>query len=243
MQDQPHAELSPNAVALCLRHVRRAILLGEIAPGQNLPPERQLAVQLGVNRTTLRAALAQLEATGLIAARQGSGTVVQDFRRVAGPGVLPELLADRAEPGQQRKWLDDLLLVRRQWLAAVLARLVAGTTPRVRGEFAVAVAELARCVEAGAGPQAVADADRAVWTALAHATGSLALVLAGNPVADALRSMPDFARALAACATPHLDGWLAVSDWLVSPDPAQLATLLQRLDGRDALLLEAVRAD
>ena len=55
-----------------------AILDGAFPPGSTLPPERDLAEQLGVNRTSLRQGLARLQQMGLVEARQGSGTVVRD---------------------------------------------------------------------------------------------------------------------------------------------------------------------
>lgn len=55
-----------------------AILDGHFPPGSTLPPERELAEWLGVNRTSLRQGLARLQHMGLIEARQGSGNVVRD---------------------------------------------------------------------------------------------------------------------------------------------------------------------
>ncbi|MHC4917424.1 MAG: GntR family transcriptional regulator, partial [Planctomycetota bacterium] len=44
--------------------------------GQRLMPERELAAELGVGRKTLRGALAELEADGMVERRQGAGTFV-----------------------------------------------------------------------------------------------------------------------------------------------------------------------
>src|SRR5215470_17397406 len=46
----------------------------DLLPGTKLPPERVLAAQLGVARTTVSAAYALLERKGLVDRRQGRGT-------------------------------------------------------------------------------------------------------------------------------------------------------------------------
>src|SRR5690606_40436239 len=44
--------------------------------GTALPPERELAIRLGVSRTTLRSAVDRLALMGYLSVRHGSGTVV-----------------------------------------------------------------------------------------------------------------------------------------------------------------------
>jgi GntR family transcriptional regulator len=64
---------------------------GALAPGERLPPERHLAVALGVSRMTVRQALAALAARGLVERGVGRGTFVRstvqvehDLNRVVG---------------------------------------------------------------------------------------------------------------------------------------------------------------
>jgi len=94
--------------------LRKEILFGHIAIGQRLPSERDLANTLGVNRLTLRAALARLQALGLIVVRHGTGTIVANWRESAGPETLAFLLrvGDPADP-TWRTYLENLLEVRR----------------------------------------------------------------------------------------------------------------------------------
>jgi len=66
------------AGAHVVEHVRRLIEAGDLKPGDRLPPERDLARQIGVSRPSLRSGLRSLQAMGVISARQGSGTFIKD---------------------------------------------------------------------------------------------------------------------------------------------------------------------
>ena len=72
--------------------LRTEILSGRLRPGTRLPSERELSLALGVNRLTLRASLARLEAMGLITTRHGAGTVVASWRERAGLEMLGTLV-------------------------------------------------------------------------------------------------------------------------------------------------------
>jgi DNA-binding transcriptional MocR family regulator len=52
------------------------IAAGDLAPGNRLPPTRELAAQLGLNRTTVSAAYESLEQNGLIKGSVGRGSFV-----------------------------------------------------------------------------------------------------------------------------------------------------------------------
>lgn len=59
-----------------VEQLRQQILSGEMPPGYRLPPERQLAGAIGVNRTTVLTAYRELKAEGLIGSHIGRGTLV-----------------------------------------------------------------------------------------------------------------------------------------------------------------------
>ncbi len=65
-----------------------AILDGTYPPGSTLPGERDLAVQLGVTRPTLREVLRRLERDGWLTIQQGKPTVVNYIWRDGGLNVL-----------------------------------------------------------------------------------------------------------------------------------------------------------
>ena len=56
-------------------------------PGEQLPPEPELARQMGVSRSTLREAMRSFEAQGLLMRRQGAGTFVVDKTDVFETGL------------------------------------------------------------------------------------------------------------------------------------------------------------
>jgi GntR family transcriptional regulator len=63
----------------------REIAAGLYAEGDRLPPESELATTLDVAVGTLRKALAELEARGLLERRQGSGTYVKSGSLIGDP--------------------------------------------------------------------------------------------------------------------------------------------------------------
>lgn len=62
-----------------LEQLKDRILRGELVAGTKLPPERELAEQLQVNRTTVREALHKLESIGLVEIKHGNGVFVRDW--------------------------------------------------------------------------------------------------------------------------------------------------------------------
>jgi GntR family transcriptional regulator / MocR family aminotransferase len=66
-----------------LEQVRAGILSGDIPAGFQLPPSRQLAMELGIARRTVVIAYEELCAQGYCLAQVGKGTVVADVARIS----------------------------------------------------------------------------------------------------------------------------------------------------------------
>ncbi len=64
------------AAEVVVRRVRQLIDQGELRSGDRLPPERALALQVGVSRLSVRSGLKTLAAMGVVQIRQGSGTFI-----------------------------------------------------------------------------------------------------------------------------------------------------------------------
>ncbi len=67
------------------------ILSGKLAIGQKLPPERELALQLGVSRPVVHEGLLELSVKGLVTMKPRIGTVVNDYRREGSLAILESL--------------------------------------------------------------------------------------------------------------------------------------------------------
>ncbi|MGE5542423.1 MAG: FadR/GntR family transcriptional regulator [Bacillota bacterium] len=90
-----------------VREIRELIRTGDLAPGDQLLPERQLGEALGVSRTAVREALTALASLGLVEIRPGGGAYV----RPANLDVLVEPLA--AVLIRERESVKYLMEVRR----------------------------------------------------------------------------------------------------------------------------------
>jgi len=101
-----------------IQSIRSMIVAGELAPGDRLPPEQELADRLGVSRGSLREAVRALSQINVLDVRRGDGTYVTNL-------VPSELLAGMVFAMElfQAKGIDEVLEVRQLLLppAAALA--------------------------------------------------------------------------------------------------------------------------
>ncbi len=74
--------------------VRLAVGTGVLQPGDQAPRVRELAEQLRVNPNTVARAYRELQAEGLLVARQGSGTFVSDDAEAIGEREQRRLLQE-----------------------------------------------------------------------------------------------------------------------------------------------------
>src|SRR5258705_5458091 len=93
-----------------------------LKPGDRLPPERELAKQLGISRPSLRLGLSSLISMGVLQSRQGAGTFIVD-----GPPALD------SEPlrllAQLHGFSFDHMFETRSVLEVGAAGLAAGRAP------------------------------------------------------------------------------------------------------------------
>jgi len=114
----------------------RLIASGELAPGDRLPGERQLADLMKVSRVSVRAALQQLKAQGVVAAVQGGGTRVVATWEEIDAGLTQLVRADAAN-------LHDLAEIRANIEVWAARRAASLATPAQLAELEAALAAMA----------------------------------------------------------------------------------------------------
>jgi GntR family transcriptional regulator, transcriptional repressor for pyruvate dehydrogenase complex len=144
--------------------LRALIAAGEWPIGARLPPERDLAAQLGVSRPSVREALIALEVEGLVEVRMGSGIYVT---------ALDAAAAARGAGVGEALGPFDIIRARaliEAELAAVAAR---GCTPGLLKRLRAGVKHMEDDIARGVMPL---RGDREFHVALAEASANAALV-------------------------------------------------------------------
>jgi GntR family transcriptional regulator len=122
--------------AIVAKLLAQRIAQGEYPVGAVIPNEVDLAQQIGVSRSTVRAALGELQQAGMISRRRNAGTRVESSHPLRGPGSYNQTLAtieDVAQFGAQtdRQVQEIANEVTDKALAAVLDCLPGQTWLRV----------------------------------------------------------------------------------------------------------------
>ncbi|HQI02048.1 MAG TPA: GntR family transcriptional regulator [Deltaproteobacteria bacterium] len=100
----------------------KGIIRGQLRIGEKLPAEREIARDLEVNRSTVRAALSKLESLDLVEIRQGDGIYVKDYLK---SGSLELIRALIRLDEQQRDTIISTLLEFRSMISPDMAALAA----------------------------------------------------------------------------------------------------------------------
>jgi GntR family transcriptional repressor for pyruvate dehydrogenase complex len=94
----PFEPIQPEKISqTVVRQIEQLILRGILKPGERLPSERELSERLSVSRPSLREALAELQDSGLLASRAGSGVFVGDVLGSAFSETLVRLFSSHDE--------------------------------------------------------------------------------------------------------------------------------------------------
>ncbi len=161
----------PRPAELAESRLISAILDGQFPINTTLPPERDLAVQLGVTRPTLRETLQRLARDGWIEIRHGRPTRVRDFWHEGSLGVLAAMAhhAKHVTPA----FVENLLEVRLA-LAPAYARLAVERSAAAVADLLLDYLELEDLAEA------YAEADWHLHRVLTIASGNPVFTLILN---------------------------------------------------------------
>ena len=163
---------------LVLERIEADLLGGALGPGDHLPPERALATELGVGRSSVREAIRVLEVFGLVRTQTGSGPQSGAIIVARPSGGMSALM--RLQVAAQGFEVADVVKTRLVLEAAVVSALASDPDSGGRLEPA---AELLDAMEAGADLSAAEflALDAAFHLALAVASGNavIASMMAG----------------------------------------------------------------
>lgn len=143
--------------------IRTVIEESRFTPGTRLPPERELALQLGVSRPSLREALIALEIEGIVETRLGSGVYVCTPGAAHSVGQSPALGESPSEVMQVRSLLE----------CAAIALAAARVSKQALDRLRACVEAMRNDVRRGLAP---IDADRRFHVTVAEITGNTLLV-------------------------------------------------------------------
>lgn len=146
-----------------------------LQPGDRLPAERTLAVQLGVSRTALREAIAQLASQGLLTARVGGGTYVAEpaarARQALDEPLAPYLPLFQGDP----EYRFDVLEIRHALEGATAWHAALRATDEDRTRIAQAFQTMMDA-HGKNDPSGEAEADAAFHLSIAEASHNLVLL-------------------------------------------------------------------
>ena len=106
------------------REIENRIFSGELAIGERLPPERELALELGVSRSLVNLAILDLESMGFLRIVPRQGTFVADYKNESTPQMLLSLMTRGAGEDTGAELFSSMLETRRM-LEGECARLAA----------------------------------------------------------------------------------------------------------------------
>lgn len=228
-----------NAFEETVERLLTVIKLGVVGPGERFPAERDLAVQLGISRLTLRDAIHELHQAGYVCSRRGrSGGTFVTYDRPAPDTAELQRLA-RQDPGK----LNDALVFRlavETGAAQALARRFAGQAGDPGGDAggAARMTLLSRLAEVnGASPQDYRRMDTLFHLCIAELTGSTLLASAAADARmrlnDLLNAIPVLPRNIAHSERQHV----AIVDSILAGDvDRSQREVTEHLEGTAALL-------
>jgi GntR family transcriptional repressor for pyruvate dehydrogenase complex len=226
-----------NAFEETVERLLEGVKLGVYAPGDRLPPERELTRRLGVSRITLREALRELAAAGYVETKRGrfGGTFII---RQPEP-LVPDELTRTARDRDMVTELDDALVFRR--VVETGAADMAARASLSRQQRESLAESLAAMQEAGS--FGYRQADTRLHLAIADAAGSplltASVVEARVRLVDLLNAIPMLERNLEHADAQHT----AIVRAILAGDPERARRVMEEHVAGTAALLRGFLGD
>lgn len=208
---QPKAAERVSVVEHVTDRIAFAIASGVYPPGTTLPSVRKLAVEYGINPSTVQVVLARLQATGFVDPHQGLGVVVRDIQLLGGIETWRYLFRfSRQLPDLAARMLGDILATRAVLVAGAARAIASDPTRFDSSSVRRAVDQLELLVAADDKDIAhIAAAElHVVRMVIATARQGLALPVF-NSVGEMLIEVPEVVRTMYADARLHAAFWKA----------------------------------
>lgn len=208
-------EAPPRGVraGLALTRIRAMVDAHDSGPQWRLPPERELAGELGTGRRAVRCALEVLEAEGRIWRQQGKGTFAGQR-----PTVQPRLIASIAERTSPLEVMEARLEIE-----PGLARLAAS---RASAQVVANLHRVLQRIAASTDPDGLERWDGAFHRAIAETAGNRLLLLIFG-VIDQIRQLPSWQK-------PRAQARSVERLRLVHVQHAAIVDAISRHDGAEA---------
>lgn len=199
--------------SLVVEAIENRILSGELSVGDILPPERQLAEQLGVSRAAAREAIRVLESHGVLESHVGSGAKAGTFISAMPTAALSRFIKLHVALNN----FDPVEVLQTRLILEVESASMASKR-RDPGTLEDMATEIANMDAAGEDREAFGDADIRFHVALLRGSGNRLFADMAQAIRESLRA-------------PLLRGFLARDDW---------PQLCETLQGQHRELLSAI---
>ncbi|MCU1570210.1 MAG: FadR family transcriptional regulator [Naasia sp.] len=203
---------------LVLARIEADLVSGRLVPGDHLPPERALATELGVGRSSVREAVRVLEVLGLVRTQTGSGPTAGAVVVSLPSGGMSVLL--RLQVAAKGFAVNDVVRTRLILEQSVATELAGAADPPLATADA-----LLDGMDVAADSAEFLALDTRFHTALAEATGN-------SVVAAVMAGLRDAVERYVVAGSATLPDWPATSSRLRSEHRALVAAI--RVHDRDA---------
>lgn len=214
--DGADTDQGAGASRIAVDAIREMIVAGELQPGSKVLPERELAQMFGLSRSSVREAVRELSALGILSARRGDGTYVSslDSEHLFAPlefalRVDPKLFIHMA----------DLRLILEPHIASVATARI---TPQGIETLTTAMTLYAAEVESAVPDAArLVELDGQIHQTLVHFAGNPLLAAMVRSIDAIVRRGREITVAQPTAAAESVNELSALVDAIVAHDPAR----------------------